>query len=1011
MTSRFVSSAALVALAWAPVHAQTIATIAGTPNCCVATDDTQGTSTWLPSLGTIARDSQGNIYFWVGQKIRMMSPAGIVTTAVGSGNINYTLTNGSASSVNLGPNQPYSGIAFDAAGNLYISDTYNHAVRVLSASTGMVTTVAGTGSGGFSGDGGAATKAQLFYPGGIALDKAGNVYIADTRNNRVRKVNSATGVITTFAGNGNSIPNATDGVPATSTGVEQPQEVAVDSNGNVYIAEDNRIRQVDTSGTIHMFAGVASGAQGFMGDGGPATAASLFGPLGMAFDAAGNFYFADNGNLRIRKVNTSGVISTYAGIAGNASTPLGDGGPATAAYLGTPLSLVVDPSGDLIFSGSPGTFYDIRKISPAAGGTTPSLTSSPTSLSFSFTAGGTAPASQSLALNSSGAALTFTATASTTTGGNWLSIGTASGSTPATISVSVNPSGLAAASYQGQVTITPSSGPPVIVAVTLTVHAAGAPAITPGGIVNASGYQAILAPDTVFVIFGSNMGPAVLQSASAPNYPTTLGGTTITLAPQPGGAAITAKMMYTSAGQVAGLLPSSAAPGTYAVSVTYNQQSSAPQTVAVAPRSFGIATSNSAGSGAAQATIANVNGGISLVRLTAGSVSFEGYNWTLAPAQPGDTLVLWGTGGGADAANDTGGSSGDQTAAGKFVITVDGTAITPLYAGTSQGYPGLWQINFTLPASIAADCFATLQVSAGGQLSNTATLSIAAAGQTSCSSQISPTTLSALDSGGNVTMAGLTIGEIVYYSGGTSQVSAYAGGVINRYTAAEFLIPYSGPKVAGCNITQETYPSSGKEPSAAGAQLDAGVLKISGPGVPSQTVGVIQAATGPTYNAALASSALQAGGVYTLTGAGGTQVGPFTASATFPSPLTSNLSSLTSVNHALPLTITWSGSGFDLAGIAIIGDTTSNGVVHGNSVSCVVPASLGTFTIPAAALAYLPNSGTWQIQITAEQNQGGQISAESSTSTALTPPLVAGGKVDFGGFSAFIIHVVSATVQ
>jgi len=995
------SYAALVALTVAIGQAQTITTIAGTP------------PNTLPNLGQIARDSQGNLYFWAGQKILVMTTAGVVNTAVGSGNINNNLTNGPALSINLGPSQPYSGVATDAAGNLYISDTYNHAIRVLSAATGIVTTIAGTGSGGSTGDGGPATKATLFYPGGIALDKAGNVYIADTTNNRVRKVNSATGIITTFAGNGNATPTATDGVPATSTGIEQPQQVAVDGNGNVYIAEGNRVRQVDTGGIIHMYAGTESGPRGFAGDGGPATSATIFGPLGMAFDSAGNFYFADNQNQRIRKVNTAGIISTIAGVPGNVSTPPGDGGPATAAYLGTPLGLVFDPAGDLIFTGTPGrnTIREIAGEGGSGGSTTPSLTSSPTSLSFSLTSGGTAPASQSLAVSSTGAALTFTAVASTTSGANWLSISPASGTTPASITVSVNPSGLSAAAYQGEITLTPSGGSPVQVSVTLTVSTAGAPVITPGGIVNASGYQTTLAPDTVFVIFGNNMGPAVLQAASAPTYPTSLGGTSITFAPQPAGVPITAKMIYTSAGQIAGLLPSSISAGTYAVSVTYNQQSSAPQKVTVAARSFGIAAANSAGSGEAQATIANINGGISLVRLTAGSVAFEGYNWTLSPAHPGDTLVLWGTGGGADPANDTGGSSGDQTAAGNFSVTVDGTQITPFYSGTSQGYPGLWQINFTLPSTMAADCFASLQVSAGGQLSNIVTISIAAAGQTSCSSTISPATLTTLDSGGNVTMAGLVLGELTYYTGGTSQVSETVGGVINQYTAAAFLLPYSGPQVGGCRVLQETYPVGGSEPSGPSAQLAAGVLTFSGPGVPSQTVGIVQGPTGPNYYSALANGALQGGGTYTLTGAGGTQVGPFTATATFPNSFTSNLSSLTTVNHAQPLTITWSGSGFDTVDILIIDDVETSTTVSGNSVDCVVPANLGTFTVPVAALAYLPAPGSWQIEITAAPSQGGQTSAESSTSTALTPPLVAGGNVNFGAFTAYIANIVTASVQ
>jgi hypothetical protein len=161
----------------------------------------------------------------------------------------------------------------------------------------------------------------------------------------------------------------------------------------------------------------------------------------------------------------------------------------------------------------------------------------------------------------------------------------------------------------------------------------------------------------------------------------------------------------------------------------------------------------------------------------------------------------------------------------------------------------------------------------------------------------------------------------------------------------------------------------------------------------------------------LANGSLQGGGTYTLTGAGGTQVGPFTATATFPGSFTSNLSSLTTVNHAQPLTITWTGTGFDTVDILIIGDVLTTTTTKGNSVDCVVPANLGTFTIPTAALAYLPASGTWQVEITAAPGQGGATSAESSTSTALTPPLVAGGQVNFGAFTAYIAYIVTATVQ
>lgn len=1011
MRIRILHLCAFLTLAAVTGLGQTISTVAGTSSCCVATDGSQGTSFWLSTLGGITRDGQGNFYFWSGSKIKMLSPAGIITNAVGTGSINSNLADGPAAGINLGGAQPYSGVAADGAGNIYISDTNNHAVRVFNIASGMVTTFAGSGSPGFGGDGGPATKANLWFPAGVAVDQAGNVYIADSTNNRVRKVSAATGNISTVAGNGAAAPRATDGIQATAAAIQTPQQVAVDQSGNLYIAEGNRIRMVDGSGVIHIVAGQESGASGYSGDGGPATAAQIFGPLGMVFDAAGDLYFADNQNLRIRKVDTAGTITTISGKTGNSSTPIGDGGAAASAYLGTPLGLVFDASGNLIFTASPGPYYDVRKITPAAGGSTPGLSSSPSTLGFSFTAGGAAPASQSLIIASTGSVLSFTAALSTSSGANWLSVSPSSGVTPATLNVSVNPSGLSGGSYTGTITLTPSGGTAVPVPVTLTVTAAGAPTISAGGIVNASGYQTTLAPGVVFTVFGSNLGPAALQSAAAPNYPATLAGTSISFTPLGSGTAIAAKLIFTSANEAAALLPSSAAPGAYRVTVTYNSQTSAPQTVTVAARSFGIATANSAGSGEAQATIGNINAGLSLVRFTGGSIDYVGYTWTLSPAHPGDTVVLWGTGGGADAVNDGGGTSGDQTAAGNFTVTVNGTAITPVYAGASSGYPGLWQVNFTLPASIAADCFASVQVTAGGQVGNTATLAIAPQGQTSCSSQISQATLTSLGSGGNITFAGLTLAEIVNYTASGSQTTAYVGGVFNRYTAYEFLLPYSGLKIGGCTVLQESYASGSKEPSAADTQLDAGVLKFSGPGVSAQSVGIVQGKSGPVYNSPLQPSVLQGGGSFTLTGAGGSQVGPFTATATFPSNFTSNLASLTAVTHTQPLTITWAGSGFDLANILIIGNASASGTTTGTSISCPVAASLGTFTVPGAALAYLPASGTWQIEITAQPNQGGVVSAESATSTALTPPLTGGGQMDFGAFAPAIVHVVSATVK
>ena len=535
------------------------------------------------------------------------------------------------------------------------------------------------------------------------------------------------------------------------------------------------------------------------------------------------------------------------------------------------------------------------------------------------------------------------------------------------------------------------------------------PSINPGGIVNVSGYQATLAPDTVFVIFGAGMGPTTIVTAPAPNYPATLGGTSITFTSS-SGTVVTPKMVYSLAGQIAGLLPSSITPGTYAVRVEYNTLISAPQNVTVVARSFGIATANSAGNETAQATIGNVNGGLSLTRFTTGSVAFGGYTWTLSPAHPGDTLVLWGTGGGADPANDSGGTSGDQTAAGNFIVNVAGTAITPVYAGAASGYPGLWQINFTLPANIATDCFASLQVSAGGQLGNAVTIPIAPAGQSTCSTPgFSQTSLNALANGSSVTFAGMTVGRITNYTAaGVASSEELVGGPFAVYSAGEWLLPFSGPKVDLCLVFDETYAAGAKPLSYPDSFLDAGKqLTISGAGLTGNTA--VPQSYG-VYTVTLPTGTLVDGGSYTLTGAGGTQVGAFTATATMPSSFAvTNLSSMTTINRAQPLPVSWTGSGFDRVYINIISGVLTSTSTHQVSLTCVVPGSSGSYTIPAAALAYLlPGSSTFSVQT---GFNGGTVTADSTAAQLLTPPLVAGGQMNFGAFASFIYLGQAGTIQ
>ena len=173
----------------------------------------------------------------------------------------------------------------DSSGNVYIADIYNNRIRKVSASDGKISTLAGTGSTGYSGDGGAATSAKLYYPYGVALDSSGNVYIADTENNRIRKVSASDSKISTIA-----------------TGLNVPHGLASDSYGNVYIAdsENNRIQMIDVNGVVSTIAG--TGSRGYSGDGGAATSAQLKAPRGVALDSSGNVYIGDYWNDRIRKL-------------------------------------------------------------------------------------------------------------------------------------------------------------------------------------------------------------------------------------------------------------------------------------------------------------------------------------------------------------------------------------------------------------------------------------------------------------------------------------------------------------------------------------------------------------------------------------------------------------------------------------------------------------------------------------------------------------------------------------
>jgi Beta-propeller repeat/NHL repeat/Putative binding domain, N-terminal len=247
------------------------------------------------------------------------------------------------------------GMVFDGPGNLYIADSYNARIRRVDTN-GIITTFAGGGSSGL-GDGGLATAATLYYPNGVAVSGSGDVYIADTGNNRIRKVSS--GVITTIAGTGTAGYNG-DNQPADTALISAPYGIVVDAAGNIYFADNgnNRIRKISAAGIISTVAGTST--TGFSGDGGSASDALINGPFALSMDAAGSLYFIDLNNYRIRKISAAGIITTVAGNGSSISS--GDGGPATLASIGmltTGSGLTVDASGSLYFSE-----LDVRKITP-----------------------------------------------------------------------------------------------------------------------------------------------------------------------------------------------------------------------------------------------------------------------------------------------------------------------------------------------------------------------------------------------------------------------------------------------------------------------------------------------------------------------------------------------------------------------------------------------------------------------------------------------------------------------
>jgi len=539
----------------------------------------------------------------------------------------------------LGP----TGLALDSSGNLYVADTFG-AIRKITPS-GSISTIAGSYSAfGYGGDGGPATQAMLLSPAGVAVDSAGNIYVADLGNNRVREINTS-GTINTIAGGGTGNAN---GVTATSVALSAPAGIAVDASGNVYFSEgglnSSRVRKVTPGGTISLVAG--NGTMGYSGDGGPATSAALNTPTGVAVDSSGNIYIADGGNQRIRKVTPAGIIST---VAGNGTMGFsGDGGSATSAALNVPVGVAVDSSGNLYIA-DPGN-ERIRLVTSAG-------------------------------------------VISTIAGNGTLGV-TGDGG-PATSAEINAPYGIAVGAG-GKVYF--SEGGAGSVRVIAPGSASGAPAIQAGGVVSAGafgGFSAV-APGSWIEIYGANLAPDTNTWGayfSGINAPTTIDGVKVTI----GGQA--AFIDYISPAQVNAQIPSTVPTGSQPVVITNASGTSAAVSITVNAEQPGLLAPPLFIVGGKQYAAGILpDGNYAIPPGAIAGVSSR-------RAKTGDIITFYGVGFGPVTPTIPAGQTVQQLNAlsSNFHIFIGGTEATFNYDGLVYGSIGLYQVNAIVPSVTNSD--------------------------------------------------------------------------------------------------------------------------------------------------------------------------------------------------------------------------------------------------------------------------------------------------------------------
>jgi uncharacterized protein (TIGR03437 family) len=513
----------------------------------------------------IAIDKSGNIYIADGlnNRVRKVS-GGVISTVAGNGTAGYTGDKGAATSAEL--NNPI-GLALDSSGNLYIADSANNVVRMVSSS-GTITTFAGNNTAGYSGDSALATGAQLFNPVGVAADSAGNVYIADTGNNVIRQVYK--GNIVTYA-----------------LGFAHPDGVAVDAAGNIYVADTQgrRIVEYSAGGVYTTIAGNGYGE--FSGDNGPGPNAALYDPMGLALDSSGNVYIADTFNGRIRKVTPSGIINTIAGT--GALYFSGDGGPANQAAMYFPHGVAVDSSGNVYITD---TFNSVVR------------------------------------------------------------------------------------ELQGTL-----------------------PAVSTNGVVNAASFATQISPGALATVFGSNF--ALTNAGAAVPLPTSLQGVSVSVNGQ------LAPVLYVTSTQVNFQVPWEAALGPATITVAVNGGASNSVTVNVLGAAPGLFSSSSG-----QAIVQN---------------SDFTLNGPDNPAKVGSTIVAYLSGSGTVSPTVADGAIAPTSplayANSPSSATIGSSTAQVAFAGLAPGFVGLVQVNIVVPSGLQTGTY-PLTVTIGSETSNSATVSV-----------------------------------------------------------------------------------------------------------------------------------------------------------------------------------------------------------------------------------------------------------------------------------------------